>query len=120
MREPSSSSFTKALLYGAFQCISRDDAKIVLRALGERFLSVERVFIGNIPDKRRYDRFYRDRVPTEAELNDPEARIGVWYMPEEFEEIARNTGWRASISHMPADFYASNYRFDVTLERPRS
>jgi SAM-dependent methyltransferase len=117
MHQPHPSSFTKALIYGAFQCISRDDARVVLRALGERFSSVEKVFIGNIPDKRRHDRFYRDRVPTEAELDDPEARIGVWYVPEEFEEVARNTGWHASCSYMPANFYASNYRFDVTLER---
>jgi SAM-dependent methyltransferase len=112
------SPFTKALIYGAFQCISRNDAVLVLKALNERFPALAKVFIGNLPDRRRVDRFYRDRSPTEAELNDHEARIGVWYLREEFEAMAQATGWRASYSYMPADFYASSYRFDVTLERP--
>lgn len=115
-REPM--TFTKCLIYGSFQYIPRADSIIVLRALGERFHSVAKVFIGNVPNKRLSDRFYRNRTPTEAELNDPEAQIGVWYMPEEFEEMARMTGWRAEVSCMPTQFYASSYRFDVTLGRP--
>ena len=91
---------------------------MLLSALNERFSAVSRVFIGNLPDRRLADRFYRDRTPTEAELNDHEARIGVWYVPEEFETMARSAGWQVSFSHMPADFYASGYRFDATLERP--
>lgn len=120
MHVQETAGFTKALIYGAFQCIAPDDAILVLRALSERFPSLTKVFIGNVPDKTRHNRFYRDRVPTEAELSDPEARLGVWYLPEEFEEIARRTGWLASFSYMPANFYASHYRFDVTLERPHS
>jgi SAM-dependent methyltransferase len=120
MHEREPSAFSKALIYGAFQCISRDDAIVVLRALSERFSRLEKVFIGNVPDRRRHNRFYRDRTPTEVELNDHEARLGVWYVPEEFEEIARLAGWYAFCSYMPAQFYASHYRFDVTLERPRS
>jgi SAM-dependent methyltransferase len=112
------SAFTKVLIYGAFQYISRDDALLVIKALNERFFTVAKVFIGNLPNKRLIDRFYRDRSPTDVELNDHEARIGVWYLPEEFETMARAAGWDASSSYMTADFYASSYRFDVTLERP--
>ena len=37
-----------------------------------------------------------------------------------FQELAQAAGWQTSCSYMPADFGASNYRFDVTLERPGS
>jgi len=115
--ERDTSVYSKALLYGAFQYFSRDDATLVLTTLNEKFPRVTRVFIGNLPDKTRVSRFYRDRIPGQAELNDHEAQIGVWYFPEELIAIGLASGWRASISHMPSEFYASSYRFDVTLER---
>jgi cyclopropane fatty-acyl-phospholipid synthase-like methyltransferase len=112
------SIFTKALIYGAFQYFSREDAVAVLRALNERLSGVAKVFIGNVPDRTRFDQFFRERVPTEAELNDHESQIGIWYRPDEIEAMAKATGWHASCSYMPAGFVASKYRFDVTLERP--
>jgi len=117
VQEQDTSTFTKVLIYGAFQYIPSNDAVPVLRALYERFPAVSKLFIGNLPNKRLLDRFYRDRTPTEAELNDHEARMGVWYLPEELEQMALATGWHAECSYMPAEFYASSYRFDVTLGR---
>jgi len=110
-------AFTKALIYGAFQYISRGDALLVLKGLREKFPQVARVFIGNIPDKQRVGRFYRDRNPADAELNDHEARLGIWYLRDELEQMAQAAGWRSSFSHMPDAFYAAGYRFDVTLDR---
>lgn len=118
MHESDTSIFTKALIYSSFQYFSKDDAVIVLKALRERFSGVTKVFIGNLPNRRHADRFFGKLNPTEAELNDHEARIGLWYRPDEFEALAQAAGWRASCSCMPADFYLSSYRFDVTLERP--
>jgi SAM-dependent methyltransferase len=120
MHEGDTSTFTKGLIYGAFQYFPRDDAVAMLKALKERFSGVQRVFIGNVPDRRRVARFFGGLNPTATELNDHEARMGVWYLPEEFEALARAAGWQASCSSMPADFGASNYRFDVTLHRPGS
>jgi SAM-dependent methyltransferase len=120
LHERDPSAFTKALIYGAFQYVSKSEAGVVLKALNERFSAITKVFIGNVPDKRRVDRFYRDRTPTQAELSDHEARLGVWYLPKEFEAMAQAAGWQASFSHMPAEFHASAYRFDVTLERAGS
>jgi SAM-dependent methyltransferase len=116
-RDQNPSIFTKTLIYGAFQYFSREDAVAVLKALNERFFGVAKVFIGNLPDRRRSDRYFRERTPTEAELHDHEAQIGIWYRPDEIEAMAQVTGWHASCSYMPAGFVASNYRFDVTLER---
>jgi SAM-dependent methyltransferase len=120
LHERDTSAFTKALIYGAFQYVPRNDAVLVLKGLKERFSGVAKLFIGNIPDRRRVDRFYRDRIPTDAELNDHAARLGVWYLAEEFSAMAQAAGWRASCSCMPAEFHASGYRFDVTLECARS
>jgi len=114
------STFTKALFYGAFQYFSRKDGAIILKALNERFPEVARVFIGNLPNRQHADRFFGDVHPTETELNDHEARLGVWYRPEEFKTLAQAAGWHASCSSMPAEFAASDHRFDVTLERLKS
>jgi SAM-dependent methyltransferase len=119
-QELETGSLTKGLFYGAFQYLPRSDASLVLKALSERFPAMAKVFIGNLPNRRLADRFYRNRAPTEAELNDPGAQIGVWYLPEELEALAQATGWRARLSYMPALFYGAKYRFDVTLERRRS
>jgi SAM-dependent methyltransferase len=116
-RKRDSVTFTKVLIYAGFQYFSRDDTSTILRALEGRFPEVSKVFIGNIPDRRRARRFFGELIPSEAELGDHEARIGVWYLPEEIEALARSTGWHASCSYMPGDFYLSNHRFDVTLER---
>lgn len=112
--------FTKALFYGAFQYFSREDAALALELLNQRFPRVATVFIGNVPDKSRFERFYGVRTPSEAELNDHEAAIGVWYLPHDLDAIGRASGWHAAVSHMPAAFYASDYRFDVVLQRARS
>jgi SAM-dependent methyltransferase len=116
-RERNPSAFTKAVFYGAFQYFPRADAVLALQTLHARFQRVSSVFIGNVPDKSRLAGFYRDEIPDQAELNDHEAQIGVWYLPEEFAALGRASGWRVSLSFMPAQFYGSRYRFDATLER---
>jgi SAM-dependent methyltransferase len=118
MNQDENAVFTKGLIYGAFQYFPRDDAVAILKALRERCPRVQKVFIGNIPNRARVDRFFGHPNPAASELNDHEARIGVWYVPEELAELARTAGWLASYSYMPAKFEASNYRFDMTLARP--
>jgi SAM-dependent methyltransferase len=116
-RAQDASTFNKALFYGAFQYFSRDDAARILTYLHNRFFRVAKVFVGNLPDKTKSRLFYRDRTPTASELNDHEARLGVWYEPDEFRALADSSGWRAICSRMPSEFHASHYRFDMTLER---
>jgi SAM-dependent methyltransferase len=111
------SAFTKVLIYGAFQYFPQTDSFCVLRTLHEGFPTVTRVFIGNVPDRARVDRAFASAVPSAKELDDHEARIGVWYQPEEIAALARAAGWRVTCSRMSTDFYLSNYRFDVTLDR---
>jgi SAM-dependent methyltransferase len=115
--EQSSKRFTKSLIYGSFHYFPRADVVTILKALYEGFPTVTRVFIGNVPDKARADRFFADAMPAAEELEDHEARLGVWYLPEEVVALANAAGWRAGCSRMPTGFYQSSYRFDVTLDR---
>jgi SAM-dependent methyltransferase len=116
-RECNSKRFTKALIYGSFHYFPRADVVPILKALHDGFPTVTRVFIGNVPDKARTDRFFFDAIPAAEELENHEARLGVWYLPEEVVGLANAAGWRAGCSRMPTEFYQSSYRFDVTLER---
>jgi cyclopropane fatty-acyl-phospholipid synthase-like methyltransferase len=118
--EPEPARFTKALCYGSFAYFSESDAAAVLRGLYERFVGIERVFIGNLPDRHRVAAFYVDRKPSEEELADPASQIGVWRTRDEFARLARAAGWQVEFSMMPSDFFGSPYRYDVLLTRGRS
>lgn len=107
--------FNKVLCYGCFSYFR--PATQVLATLHDRFPAVERVFIGNLPDKDRAALFYRNGLPSEAEMADHDSKIGVWRTAAEFEALAREAGWMCHISRMPSDFYAGHYRYDATLTR---
>jgi len=115
--EPDSAQFTKALCYGSFSYFPANSAERLLRDLHERFIGIDTVFIGNLPDKDRAADFYKTEQPNAAELVDHASQIGIWRTRDEFAELAAAAGWRASFSVMPSAFYASYYRYDVTLLR---
>lgn len=109
--------FTKALCYGSFSYFSRPHADDVLGQLNRRFVNVERVFIGNLPDRARAEAFYGTGRVDPSETTDHESSIGIWRTAEAFVELARSHGWQASISRMPEHYYAAHYRYDVLLTR---
>ncbi len=117
VNEPDPTQFTKVLCYGSFSYFPADSAVRLLRDLHERFTGVDTVFIGNLPDKDRATDFYKTAQPNAAELADHASQIGIWRTRDEFAELAATVGWRASFSVMPSAFYASYYRYDVTLQR---
>jgi cyclopropane fatty-acyl-phospholipid synthase-like methyltransferase len=114
--EPRPERFSKVLCYGSFPYFSPDDAGEVLRALFEKFVNVRSVFIGNLPDRDRAALFY-EGPPDAQELADCRSQIGIWRSRDEFAQLARGAGWEVKISTMPADFYASHYRYDALLSR---
>lgn len=116
-QEPKPERFTKALCYGSFQYFPASDAAEVLRKLFEKFSNVQTVFIGNLPDKDRATEFYKENSPTIDELRDCYSQIGIWRTRDEFADLARNFGWKVKFSTMPAEFYASHYRYDALLSR---
>lgn len=109
--------FTKVLCYGSFAYFPVDDARATLKVLGERFVNVESVFIGNLPDRDRAAAFYAPRDPEPGELDDPRAQIGIWRSRDEFAEMAAAAGWDAQFSTMPDAFFSVHYRYDVLLRR---
>jgi cyclopropane fatty-acyl-phospholipid synthase-like methyltransferase len=109
--------FTKLLCYGSFSYFSPDDAYAVLHGVAARFPNVQRVFIGNLPDKARADRFYPAGKDYSTELADHTAPIGTWRSMNEFTALARSAGWEAAYHQMPRAFYAAHYRYDAILTR---
>ena len=109
--------FTKVNCFGSLQYLTNEEVSVVLRTIHSRFVNVEKVFLGNIPDKTSYTSFYKDREPTETELNDNNTAIGKWRTKSELGRLANEAGWQVEFTAMPADFYAKHYRFNAVLTR---
>ena len=114
---PDPARFTKVLCYGSFSYFSEEDGTRVLAALARRFVGVSRVFIGNLPDAARADRFYPPGKDYRNELKDHAAQIGVWRSESELRELVSKAGWSFEIATMPEEYYAAQYRFDAILTR---
>lgn len=115
--EPRPERFTKVLCYASFSYFSASDASEVLHALFEKFSNVQTVLIGNLPDKDRAKKFFKDRQTSANELSDSSTAIGTWRTQSEFEQLAGDAGWEVKFSSMPAEFFGSYYRYDALLSR---
>lgn len=109
--------FTAALCYGCFSYFDQHKAVRVLEALEKKFFNVSRIFIGNLPDRKRVASFFKDDLPDNDELESHDSKIGIWRTTDEFNDLARSTGWHCRFLQMPKTFYAAHYRYDVLLER---
>jgi cyclopropane fatty-acyl-phospholipid synthase-like methyltransferase len=114
--EPSPESFSKVLCYGSFSYLPQADAAEVLRILFEKFVCVQTVFIGNLPDRNLASEFYK-KQPDVEEVSDNCSQIGIWRTRSEFTKLANDAGWKVKFSTMPSEFYASYYRYDALLSR---
>jgi hypothetical protein len=109
--------FTKVLCYGAFQYLPHEIAETVLTLLHQRFVNATSFFIGNLPDKDKIATFYPPETDYSALINDPSSPLGIWRTKNEFDELAKKTGWKTEFSTMSKDFCAAHYRYDVILRR---
>ncbi len=109
--------FSKVLCYAGFQYFSANEVAEILRTLFETFINVQTVFIGNLPDKERAAKFYKEKQPSDEELSDCSTAIGVWRTQNEFARLVGGTGWKVRFSNMPAEFHGSYYRYDALLSR---
>lgn len=109
--------FSRMLCYAAFQYFP--DAMIIeiLSVLRQRFVGIDRIFIGNVPDLEHARLFFKDGMPDADVLRSNETPIGIWRSQDEFRTLCENAGWAAEFSRMPDGFYASAYRFDAVLTR---
>lgn len=107
--------FTKLVCYGSFSYIEQDRAEKLLCMLRKNFPNLQRIFIGNIPDKDFLPEFYGDRLYIPGIENDPDSPIGIWRTRIEFTSLAKKCGWQPSFHKMPAKYYAAHYRYDVIM-----
>jgi SAM-dependent methyltransferase len=114
--EPQPERFTKAMCYGAFPYFPPPAAQEMLTLLHERFSGIERIFIGQLPDKSRIDAFYVNGVAPGIEA-DPGGPLGLWRTSQEMESLAAAAGWTARCVRMPDAFFSAHYRFDAVLTR---
>ena len=111
--------FTKCLCYGVFNYFSFEDAERVLSGLSKRFLNIQTVYIGNLPDRDRAHVFYPEDKDFSELLDDRNSAIGIWRSKDDFTQLAHKTGWDEDFYVMPKDFYAAHYRYDAILKRPK-
>lgn len=109
--------FSKAVCYGSFSYLEQDSAEALLCLLNSNFPDLERIFIGNCPDRNLLAEYYGDRPFTPGSENDPDSPIGIWRTQEEFDSLAKSCGWRATFHKMPSQYYAAHYRYDTILSR---
>ncbi|NOU00629.1 MAG: class I SAM-dependent methyltransferase [Gallionella sp.] len=109
--------FSKDLCYAGFCFFPAADAIEVLHTLYDKFINVQTLFIGNLPDKDRAAEFYKTRKPGTEELSDHSTAIGTWRTREEFKQMAAGAGWKVEFSFMPKEYYAGHYRYDAQLSR---
>jgi len=109
--------FSKAVCHGSFAYLEQDMAQALLHSLSKNFPSIERVFIGECPDKAFLSDFFGDRPLVPGTENDPCAPLGIWRTQEEFVSLAERCGWQAKVQKMPENYLGGYYRYDVILFR---
>jgi cyclopropane fatty-acyl-phospholipid synthase-like methyltransferase len=109
--------FTIALCYGSFSYFSHTTAEHLLKSLEEKFINLRSVYIGNIPNKKKWKQFYTNQLPPIEELDDHESQIGIWWSLDEFSQLVSSTEWVAEFVKLPKNLYSSHYRYDVVLTR---
>lgn len=118
---PDSARFTKVLCYSAVQYFPSERAIELLTVLRERFRSVQRVFLGNMPDKAKVRDFYYEGEYVPGVEDDLEGPLGLWRTRDEISRIAAAAGWATTFYEMPPEFHGAHYRFDaVMLPLPRA
>lgn len=119
MHESDPKRFSRVLCYGSFAYFSSVAAETMLSGLSKRFENVERVFIGNLPDRDRAHVFFPAGEDYEPGLSDHNSTIGIWRTTAEITELAQRCGWSAEVSRMSEGVFNARYRYDVSLERSR-
>ena len=109
--------FTKAICYGVFSYFEKDVADSLLSTLHDRFVNLDKLYIGNLPDRDLAHKFYYDNIDYSDKLDDNQSPIGIWRSKKEVEIIANKNGWTVEFHDMPENYYSAHYRFDVILKR---
>lgn len=109
--------YSKVLVYGVMSYFSREELYGTLEKIARDYVNVEKIYIGNIPNKDKAKDFFSNRNILDYDLNDPKTPIGMWWIPEDLLMICNEIGFEASVLFMPDNFYGAKYRFDLLLNR---
>ncbi len=110
-------TITKALCYGTFQYFSPLVSRKILMTLNSEYKNLDRIFLGNLPDKERAHQFYYKNIDYSDLLDDSKSPIGLWRTKDEFKKLAGECGWKVKFHQMPLEFHGAHYRFDAILTR---
>ncbi len=115
--EPRPERFTKALCYGSMMFLSTEQLAATLTELRRRFPAVQRLMLGNVPDRERAARFREDNPEIGSlDLDDPTAQAGRWWAQEDLTALALRCGWESTrVSRLSPDVFNARYRYDMTL-----
>jgi len=116
LNEKNPSLYNKILCYGVISYLPSDKVICLLGDIRDRFQNVERIYLGNIPNRKKAEEFYSKRDVGEYNLDAHDSSIGFWWDPDDMAEQVLAIGFDPEISYMPSSFYASEYRFDLTLK----
>lgn len=118
LKEAHPHKFTKAFCYGALQYLPPASASALLTNVYQRFSSLSRFFLGNIPDREQAAAFFGERPWTPDVLDDHTTSLGYWYSKSSIEQMAKEAGWETNICPIAPTAYGAQYRFGVLLIRP--
>lgn len=107
----------KVLMYGCMSYLSRDDFSLFLNKISQRFIGVNTIFVGNIPDITKAADFFAKRDIIDYDVDNETTPIGVWWDPDGLYKLAADIGFTAEFLKMPEEFYGHHYRFDMILRR---
>tara|TARA_A100001388_G_scaffold276779_1_gene265547 strand:+ start:88 stop:780 length:693 start_codon:yes stop_codon:yes gene_type:complete len=114
---PYKTSINKVLCYGSFSFFNENLSNNILRIISEIYPSVKTIFIGNLPDISKHEKFFSKYKPLDLDLKDNNTVIGIWRSKNEFKDLCLSNGWQVSFKNMPKGFYSADYRFDAILSR---
>ncbi len=106
----------KILIYGCIAYLDRSAVVELLRGLKSKFAKLERIFIGNIPNRKCAPQFFAARGLVDFDLDQAQSPIGLWWEPDELQRIGESLGFQSEVLFMPANFYGGQYRFDLLLK----
>jgi SAM-dependent methyltransferase len=113
----SKNEITKALCYGVFSYFDKINAEKLLLDLSLNYSNLEKLYIGNLPNKEKADKFYYKDIDFKKLLDDNQSSIGIWRSHDEMIKLGEKTGWNCEIIEMADNFYGSHYRFDVIMNK---
>lgn len=102
----------KVLIYGTVSYLSKKNVAKLVKKLSS-LDNIQRVFVGNVPNKNLAENFFAKRGVHNFNVNDEKSDIGIWWNMDELKQIFVENNFECEIKKMPSDFYAAEYRFDL-------